>query len=248
MTVRGLGPNRTTIDGVESPAVVLGADSRLEHCRTTGGGARIGRLPRISIELVGDGASMLGCDVIGHVAVRATGSRVTSCTAAGVVARDANRVEICRCTLTGMGQDTGIEMDGGAGHLIDSCEMNGHLAAIVLRDTVGASVRHCRITARWWGVRLIDTEATDVTANKLERTMRAVDIDGGTDARVTGNAAADGDSGCLVQRGASNAQVAGNYWERCRVGLMAWGAGDVRDRDNNCTDLGETEGAAVIGP
>lgn len=248
VTVRGLGPARTIIDGAESSAVVLGADSRLEHCTATGGGKRIGRLPRVCLELAGDGSSLVGCDIVGHASVTGSGVRITSCTMLGVVARGANRLEVLRSTLTGMGTDVGIDVDGGAGHLVDGCEINGHLAGIVATRTVGASIRHNRLRGRWWGVRLIDTEATDVNANAFDMTMRAVDVDGGTDARVTGNAVQDGDSGCVVQGGAANAEVAGNFWQRCRIGLMVWDAGDVRRRDNNCIDLPEQGEPLVIGP
>ncbi len=248
VTVRGLGPSRTVIDGAESPAVVLGADSRLEHCAATGGGERIGRLPRVCVEIARDGASVVGCDIDGHVAVGGSGARIASCTLFGVVARDVNRLEILRSTLHGMGTDIGVEITGGAGHLVDGCEFDGHLAGIVLSDTVGSSVRHARLRSRWWGIRLLDTEASDVVANAFEATMRAIDVDGGTDARINGNAAQDGDSGCVVQGGASNAEVAGNFWQRCRVGLMAWGAGEVRHRENTCADLLVDGADVVIGP
>jgi alpha-L-fucosidase len=78
--------------------------------------------------------------------------------------------------------------------------------------------------------------------------MRAVDVDGGSDARITGNVASDGDSGCVLQDGASNAEVSGNYWERCRIGLLAWNAGEFRERSNATTDLGEPDGRLVTGP
>ncbi len=48
------------------------------------------------------------------------------------------------------------------------------------------------MTARWWGVHLVDTDGTTVIGNSFEHTMRAVDIDGGTLAEVTGNAAVAG--------------------------------------------------------
>ncbi len=78
--------------------------------------------------------------------------------------------------------------------------------------------------------------------------MRAIDIDGGTLTQVTGNAVSDGDSGCLAQRGASDIEVSGNHWERCRVGLMAWDAGTVRHYDNTAVDLLQPDDVVVIGP
>jgi alpha-L-fucosidase len=248
VTVRGLGPGRTTIDGAESTAVTLGTGSRLEHCRAVGGGTRIGRLPCVGVRFAGDGSSMIGCDVDGHIEIAAGSARVISCTAAGVVAAGPNRIEILRSTFTGMGTDIGIQITGGAGHLIDSCELTGHLAAIVLVGTVGTTVRANRLRARWWGVHVVDSEAVDVVGNAVEATMRAVDVDGGTDARVTSNAVSDGDSGCVLQRGASNAEIGGNYWARCRLGLLAWNAGEFRHRDNTCADLPDDASSVVVGP
>lgn len=248
VTLRGLGPTRTTIDGRESTAVTLGADSRLEHCRAVGGGARRGRLPRIVVRVAGQATVVLGCQVRGHVAVEASAVRIVSCVAEGVVAEHSDSVGVLRSTFTGNGTDVGVAITGGASHLIDGCEFAGHLAAVDLTGCVGASVRHNRISARWWAIRLTDTEATTVAGNAIERTMRAVDVDGGSEARITGNAAADGDSGCVLQGGTSNAEVTGNYWERCRVGLLVWGAGEHRARDNGFADLTGDGDHAVTGP
>ncbi|MCB0967731.1 MAG: alpha-L-fucosidase, partial [Ilumatobacter sp.] len=161
VTVRGLGPDRTTIDGAESLAVTLGTGSRIEHCGITGGGRRVGHLPRYGVRIAGEGATIIGCDVDGHIGIDAGSPRIISCTASGVVASGPNRVEIVRSTFTGMGSDVGLAITGGAGHLIDSCEFDGHRAAIVLTGTIGATVRANRISARWWGVCAVDCEAVD---------------------------------------------------------------------------------------
>jgi alpha-L-fucosidase len=248
VTLRGLGPDRTTIDGMESTSVTLGAGSRLEHCRLTGGGTRIGRLPLRTVVLAGTGGSIVGCAVDGHVEVAADRARVVSSSGAGVVARDVDHVEVLRSTFTGMGTDTGIRIVGGTGHQVDGCELRDHLVAVELMGTVGAGVLHNGLRARWWGVRLVDTEGTEVTGNTVERTMRAVDVDGGTGAVVTGNVARDGDSGCVLHDGASQAEVTGNFWERCRIGLLMWGSVAVRDRDNTSVELGDPDGARVSGP
>jgi len=147
-----------------------------------------------------------------------------------------------------MNWDCGIDIEGGAGHLVESCEISDVLEAIRLTSTIGAIVRGNRVQARWWGVRTIDAEATEIAANAFTRTMRAVDVDGGALAEVTGNAISDGDSGCIVQRGAADTMVAGNRWERCRIGLLAWDAGDVRHYDNAAVDLTDPDHTVVIGP
>ena len=88
VVVRGLGADRTLIDGVESCAVVtLGAGARLEHCSLRGGGERIAWLPRVVARVTGRGASLLGCRLDGHVDVEAPDARIVSCTGGGVLAQ-----------------------------------------------------------------------------------------------------------------------------------------------------------------
>ncbi len=246
VTLRGLGPDRTVIDGMESTAVAVEEGARLEHCTVRGGGDRIVWLPLITVRLVGEHAHMLGCHVEGHVNVEAANTKINACTALGVVASDLDHVTVTRSIFRGMHWDCGVDLAGGSGHVIDSCEFDNHLVAIRLTGTAGALVRGNAISARWCAVELIDTEGSVVLGNAVHNTMRAVDVDGGTLAEVSGNAVGDGDSGCVVQRGASATTVAGNHWERCRVGLFAWDAGDVVHRENVCSDIHEQ--AVVIGP
>ena len=246
--LRGLGPERTTIDGLESTAVVLGIRARVEHCSIRGAGTRIVWLPKIVVSMPGDGASLLGCRIEGHVEVAGDGVRINSCRATGVVSTDAERLTISRSTFEGMQWDCAVDLTGGAGHVIDGCEFHRVLQAVRLTRTVGSDVRGNQIHARWWGVQLTDTDGANVFGNSITGTMRAVDVDGGTLARVTGNAVHDGDSGCLLQRGASDAEVTGNHWERCRVGLLAWDAGFVRHHDNAVVDLLEPGSVVVVGP
>lgn len=248
VTLRGLGPDRTLIDGLESDAVVLGVGSRLEHCSLDGGGKQIAWLPKVVVRATGPGANLLGCHVNGHIHIAADDVRVVSCSASGAVVVDADRAVVTRSTFAGMNWDCAVDVTGGSGHVVESCEFADLLAAIRLTGTVAATVRGNRVTARWWGVHLVDTEGSTVTGNSFERTMRAVDIDGGTQAQVTGNAAILGDSGCVLQRGASDCNISGNHWERCRIGLLAWDAGAFRHRDNACLDPGEPDNAVTIGP
>ena len=78
--------------------------------------------------------------------------------------------------------------------------------------------------------------------------MRAVDLDGGTQAVVDGNAVTDGDSGCIVEDGASHCEVYGNHWDRCRIGLLAWDAVSLHHQDNVSSSLHEADGALITGP
>ena len=61
-------------------------------------------------------------------------------------------------------------------------------------------------------------------------------------------AVADGDSGCIIQRGASETTVSGNRWERCRTGLLGWDVGAVRYHGNAIVDPADPDHAVTIGP
>jgi alpha-L-fucosidase len=248
VVVRGLGPDRTVIDGLESTAVTLDRGARLEHVTIRGGGARTAWFPVPTVRLAGPAALLLGCHVEGHAVADADDVRIRACHLSGVVAVGRSKVTVSRSRLTGMRWDVGIDLRGGFGHLVESCELRGHLCAIRITDSLDATVRGNVIEARWWGVHLVDTDAGHVVGNAFSSTMRAVDIDGGTFARVDGNAVADGDSGCIVERGASGTWVSGNRWERCRIGLLAWDAGEVRHDGNALIDLHDQEHGIVLGP
>ena len=83
--------------------------------------------------------------------------------------------------------------------------------------------------------------ATDIVA-------RGIDIDGGTQAVIDGNAVCDGDSGCIVEWGASDCQVSGNRWERCRIGVLSWDVTGLHAHDNEAIDLHEPDAAHITGP
>ena len=100
-----------------------------------------------------------------------------------------------------MSWDWAVDIEGGSGHVVESCEFDRLLGAVRLDDTVGAVVRGNQCRTRWWGVLLDDAEGSTVTGNTFDRSMRAVDVDGGTGAEVTGNVAAGGDSGCCCSTG-----------------------------------------------
>ena len=144
--------------------------------------------------------------------------------------------------------DVGVAIVGGTDHDIDSCQFVDHLCAVRLADTTDAVVRGNDIWARWWGLRLERTIGTHAHRNQIHRTMRAVDVDGGDRVLVDGNAVFDGDSGCLVQSGAAECVVSGNYWERCRVGLLTWDAPEVRAEGNQAVDLHDPADTFVSGP
>ena len=248
IVVRGLGPGRTFIDGAGDTAVQLQRNARLEHLTASSGSAAGGGRSDVAVEVLGQSATILGCEIQGHVVVRADGVLIRAVSATGVTATGSNRLTISRCQFTGTQWDIGIHITGGEEHEIDSCEIHDHLCAIRVVDTTGTLIRGNNISARWWGVHLHGTERAHVYGNHIDHTMRAVDVDGGTEALIDGNAVADGDSGCIVQWGASGCQVSGNCWERCRIGLLAWEATGLHQQDNLSIDLHEPDHAVVSGP
>ena len=248
VVVRGLGPSRTVVSGGGHTAVVLGRSARLEHLSVDGGPARIAWLPSAAVEVKGASATVLGCRIEGHVVVRADDVLVKASSGAGIVAERSDRLTVSRCDLTGMRWDVGIDLIGGAGHEIDSCELHDHLCAIRAADTTGTVVRGNNITARWWGVHLQRTERAHVHGNFVNRTMRGIDIEGGTLAVIDGNAICDGDSGCIVEWGAADCELSGNRWERCRIGVLAWESAGLRMRANEAIDLHEPDAAFASGP
>jgi alpha-L-fucosidase len=246
--VRGLGASRTVIDGCGATAVVLAPGARLEYLRASGGPSRLAWFPCPVVEVEGDAASLLGCRVDGHVMVRADDVVVRATTASGVVADGAQRLTVSRSQFDGMRWDVGVHLIGGSGHEIDSCEFRDHLCGIRATDTTGTIVRGNNLTGRWWGIHLEQTEGAHVYGNFIDHTMRGIDIDGGTQAVVDGNAVCDGDSGCIVEWGASDCQVSGNRWERCRIGVLSWDVTSLHAHANESIDLHEPDGAFAAGP
>lgn len=244
VVVRGLGPDRTTIANGHGPTLVLGAGARLEHVRVAGRPAS--DAPAVTVS--GASATLLGCAVDGSVEVRADDVLVRAITARDIVAVDADRLHVSRCDIDGGRRDVGIDLRGGGGQLIESNRVSGHHCSIRAGETTGTTVRGNTISGRWWGVHLVRCEDAHVHGNRIAWTMRAVDVDGGTQAVVDGNAVTDGDSGCIVEDGASNCEVYGNHWDRCRIGLLAWDAVALHHQDNIVSSLLEPDGALVTGP
>lgn len=246
--LRGLGGARTTVSGRGATAVVLERNARLEHVGVTDGPPPSSGPPGAVIELVGPYATVLGCQIDGHVAVNADDTTVRATRASGVIVADGQRLTVSRCQFRGGRRDVGIHLIGGSGHDIDSCEFDDHLCAIRATNTTGTIIRGNNITARWWGVHLEQTEGAHVYGNFIDHTMRGVDVDGGAQAVIDGNAVCDGDSGCIVAWGASDCQVSGNRWERCRIGVLEWAAMSLHAHDNEAIDLHEPDAAHATGP
>ncbi len=257
VVLRGLGPNRTTISlgaGAatsivpDGPVLTVGRNARIEHVHVAGRTSRSDVLARPIIEIAADFVTVLGCVVDGTVTIGGDDVLIRAVTAQGVTAHNADRLHVSRCHFIGNRWDVGVELRGGGGQNVESTEFDGHLCAVRLSNTTGSTVRGNTISARWWGIHVDHSEDAHVHANRISSTMRAVDVDGGTQAVVDGNAVTDGDSGCIVEDGASNCEVYGNHWDRCRIGLLAWDAVSLHHQDNVASSLHDENGAYLTGP
>ena len=93
VTVRGLGPHRTFIDGVESHAVSSGPTPAWSTARCAAAARASCGCRRWRRCWPGDSAVMIGCTVEGHVEIAADDCRVTSCALTGVVAKSVDHVD-----------------------------------------------------------------------------------------------------------------------------------------------------------
>ncbi|WP_420450678.1 alpha-L-fucosidase [Ilumatobacter sp.] len=270
VTLRGLGPSRTTlhadadtgidtdrggsdVDGARprsivppGPIVRLGDGARLEHLTVGGAPVHARRIARVLVEAAGPGSTVLGCTVAGTIEVSADDVVVRAVSACAVVAIGSDRLHVSHCSLSGTRADIGVDVRGGGGHLIDSNELEGHLCAIRVAATTGSTVRGNSVTSgRRWGIHVDHAEDAHVHGNRITSTMRAVHVDGGRHTVVDGNAVTGGDSGCIVADGAVDCEVYGNHWQRCRVGLLSWGATGLHHQDNVASDLHGDDGALV---
>ena len=246
VTLRGMGWDRTEVRGAAALVVQLGVDSRLEHVHVSGGPARFFNFHAPAVAMFGAGAALVGCHCDGHVLVGADDVVIQSITGIGVVGWS-ERTRIERCTFKGMRWDVGIELTGGSGHVIDRNELVDHLCNVRLRDASASLVTENRFEGRWWAVHLVNCDHVEVVDNNMQHTMRAVDVEAGNGSVITGNWVADGDSGALVEFGATDTAVIDNHIERCRIGVLVWDAPTTRIGPNTFVDLHEQD-PIVIGP
>ena len=254
VTLRGMGWDRTSIvagpDGHPLTAVVLAAQSRLENVWVKG----IPDHHAAAVLASGDDAVVSGCRVDAHVLADANGVTVSSVIGSGVVVTGDHAV-VERCALkarrdepsTGAGFDAGIHLTGGSGHRVTRNEVVDHRCAIRANDVTASSISENRMEARWWGVHLVQCDHVEVADNHVHHTMRAVDVEGGNGSVITGNWVADGDSGALVEFGATDTAVIDNHIERCRVGVLVWNAPTTQLGPNTFVDIHEAE-PCVHGP
>lgn len=243
--LRGLGPTRTRLVIAGDARVVIGAGARLEHVAIEPLGENPLAPARDVLELAGPGIVVLGCTIAGTVVVQGDDTAIRATRVTHIQSDGVDRLTIARSTARGT-CGAGITIRGGGGHTIESCEVGGHDHAVRLVDTSGVVVRANDLAGRRRAIWLERTDASHVQANFVKRSGRGIDVDGGVGAVIDGNAVRDGDSGAVVHSGATATVVTGNTWERCRVGVLTWDAGEVTLHANEGIDL--TDADHVTGP
>jgi alpha-L-fucosidase len=262
VTLRGLGPERTRVTTHGGP-VSLDSEARLEHlalalsadrhpadsdtgAADTGEHRPGGAAVRLAVE--GDRTTVLGCAIEGLVTVTADAVRIRATRLDRLRASDAHHLRVSHCRFAGDRWTTAVEIVGGGDGEIDSCEFTGYRRAIRIVESTGAAIAGNHIESRHCGVLLERADHAHVHGNLVISTMRAVDVDGGSQAVIDGNAVFDGDSGCVVRGGAAGCEISGNHWERCRIGVLGWNAGWVHETENHSLDLHEPEHVFLAGP
>jgi alpha-L-fucosidase len=269
VTLRGLGPERTTIT-THDGRVTVDADARLEHLSLKHLSLERHSLERlelpdapesaqpgddvaydptaVQLSFTGALATVLGCAIDGLVTVAANDVTIRATRLRRLRADDVHRLRLSHCGFEGDRWTTAVEIFGGGDNEIDSCEFAGYRRAIRVVEASGIEIAGNHIESHHCGVHLERADHAHVHRNLVISTMRAVDVDGGTGAVIDGNAVFDGDSGCVVRGGATDCEISGNHWERCRIGVLGWNAGEIHEFDDHAVDLDEPEHVFTTGP
>ena len=248
VTLRGMGWDRTTIVGGGEVIVQLGPHARLEHVyiHNSSGRGQECDSDRPDVDVSGSNAAVVSCRLDRRIGVAGDDVSVTSVIGPGVVGT-AQRTTIERCTFRGTRWDTGIRLSHGSGHRVANNELLDHLCSVRLHDVSAALVTSNRCQGRWWAIHLDQCDHVSVVDNTVQHSMRAVTVTGGNGSVVFGNWISDGDSGCLVEFGATEITIIDNRIERCRVGVLVWDAPTVQVGPNAFLDLHEPE-SVITGP
>ncbi len=224
------------IDACGKVAVVLGGDgATLEGVTVTGGAPGYMMIPPTCV--TGQGADRLtvrDCHVESIGIAGGGGHAITGNVIAGgkVWLMGTIACEVRANYQHGLRWGAGIEVQGGAGHLIAENECRDDLCAIKCVETVGVRIERNRYETRWFGIHLLEARASTLYRNRAWRTMRAVTIEGGAGNRIEQQLAEHCDSGVVAEGAAAETVVVDSWFHDCRIGMYVWGAGDIAFRDN----------------
>ncbi len=236
VTLRGAGARSTVIDAGGRIAVVLaGSDAALEGCTVVGGAPGYMMIPPTCVTgSGGDGLAVRDCIV---ESIRLSGGRGHAI-AGNVIAggkvwlMGATACDVRANFQYGLRWGAGIEVQGGADHVIAENECTDDLGAIKLVDTDRARIERNRYETRWFGIHLLDAHDSLCYRTQAWQTMRAVGIEGGAGNRVEKQLAEHCDTGVVVEREAERTAVIDSWIHDCRVGVLVWDAGECTIADN----------------
>ena len=236
VTLRGAGAPKTTIDARGHVAITLaGDDAALEGVTVVGGAPGYMMIPPTCVTgSGGDRIAVRDCVVESIMISGGTGHVVSGNVVAGgkVWLAGTAECEVRANFQHGLRWGAGIEVQGGAGHLIVQNECRDDLCAIRCVGTTGARLERNRYETRWFGIHLLDAHDSTCYRNQAWRTMRAVGIEGGRGNRVEKQLAEHCDTGVVVERGAGRTAVTDSWIHDCRVGVLVWEAGECTIADN----------------
>jgi nitrous oxidase accessory protein NosD len=109
--------------------------------------------------------------------------------------------------------------------MIESNECRDDLCAVRVADAADVRVNGNRYETRWFGIHVVGSKAVVIERNQAWRTMRAVNVEGGSATRVVQNLAEHCDTGVVVERDAVGTEVRENWLHDCRVGILCWDDG-----------------------
>jgi alpha-L-fucosidase len=232
VTLRG-GPGDVVIDSGSVVAVQLQAGSRLQRLHVRGGAPGYMFIPPTCVVGSGDAIEIDECRVTSISLRGGAGHLVTrNVVISGKIwCKGANNVTVRGNFQSGLRWGVGIELDGGANHVVTENECYDSMCAIRLISTADTEVTRNRYRTRWFGIHLLNAERTRLYRNRAERTMRAVGIEGGNDVVVEKQHAERCDSGVIVERGATNVRIHDNCFHDCRLGVLVWEAAPAEVTD-----------------
>jgi nitrous oxidase accessory protein NosD len=230
VTLRGASAARVVIDGGGQAGVVLRGDrAALFGVTVTGGSPGYMMIPPTCVTGQGNELTIRDCHVESIMIAGGRGHVVAANVIAGgkVWLTGATECEVRANYQHGLRWGAGIEIQGGAGHVVAENECRDDLCAIKCVDTDGVRIERNRCEARWFGIHLLNTSGSALNRNRAWRTMRAVTVEGGSGNRVDKQLAEHCDSGAVVEGGAVATVVADSWFHDCRVGIFVWGSGET---------------------
>jgi alpha-L-fucosidase len=244
VTLRGAGAAHVTIAAGGRIAIALQGDGAgLEGVTVIGGAPGYMMIPNTCVTGGGgDNLRVRDCVIESVSLIGGRGHVVSGNVIAGgkVGLMSTNACEVRANFQHGLRWGAGIEIIGGADHIVAENECRDDLCAIKCVETDAVRIERNIYETRWVGIHLLNARDTTCYRNQAWRTMRAVNVEGGHGNRVEKQLAEHCDSGFLAEGGA-DAVLADSWFHDCRVGIILWGAGDVQLAGNALSECRDHE-------